>query len=725
MLSINTNIPSLIAQRSLNNSTKLLNQAIERMTTGFKINHASDNAANYSITTNMSTKLSSYQVAEDNVAMGLDLLSTAGGSLDLISDKLSRLRALAEQAANGTYGEQSLNAINAEAKSIIDETNRIYNTTEYNGQKLFGHSGKFMKDITVRDTSKMDSLEGVDPNNVITSGTYSISSAEELAKLATMANTGKIQGGEYVLANDIDLSAYTTGGGWTPIGLNNWTVNYFKGDFDGNGHVISNLYINRRNARQGLFGVAEGSIKNLGIENADITATGYFQVGALLGMTMNAGQVGVVNTKMEIENCYASDCSITGKDSVGGLVGESRSTEFSMKDCYTDVNIYSLGTYSGGLLANVKTYTECMNPKTVIENCFSTGEIQIDCAAAGGLIGALCGTSQINNCYSSVNITSSGECAGGFIGQAFDKSVITNCYATGNVNYLDKPELHNGYNGREWGGFIGCNYGIVININHCYATGNVNGDRFVGGLIGYDSSESNTITDSYSTGNITSARINETGGIIGYYSSTKGNLKIENTYALTQQSKLNGNIIGWRGGNTSKVNINNCGYSSQIEAQNKNDVGGGSSSNVEINNTGVYTGKIPFKLRVIEVNMQVGINGDDNSQISLETSFSLNGICDLYKLGLDDNDYMSKIDELINRAPTKQTEFGAAQNRLESALDEISTQTENLASSRSTLRDADIAKASSEYIRQQILQQASATLMATANQSPALALQLL
>ena len=113
MLSINTNIPSLIAHRSLNNSTKLLNQAIERMTTGFKINHASDNAANYSISINMGVKLSSYEVAEDNVAMGLDLLSTASGSLDLISDKLSRLRALAEQASNGTYGEQSLKAINS------------------------------------------------------------------------------------------------------------------------------------------------------------------------------------------------------------------------------------------------------------------------------------------------------------------------------------------------------------------------------------------------------------------------------------------------------------------------------------------------------------------------------------------------------------------------------------------------------------------------------------
>ena len=74
---------------------------------------------------------------------------------------------------------------------------------------------------------------------------------------------------------------------------------------------------------------------------------------------------------------------------------------------------------------------------------------------------------------------------------------------------------------------------------------------------------------------------------------------------------------------------------------------------------------------------------------------------------------------------SKQAEYGAVQNRLESALDEISIKYENLVSSRSTLRDADIAKVSSTYIQQQILQQASATLMATANQSPAIALQLI
>jgi flagellin len=84
-----------------------------------------------------------------------------------------------------------------------------------------------------------------------------------------------------------------------------------------------------------------------------------------------------------------------------------------------------------------------------------------------------------------------------------------------------------------------------------------------------------------------------------------------------------------------------------------------------------------------------------------------------------------QIDSILENISARQTQLGSAQNRLYSALDEITIQRENLISSRSTLRDADIAKVSSQYIQQQILQEASATLMATANQSPAIALQLI
>ena len=71
-------------------STDKLNQAIERMTTGAKINHAKDNAANYSISTNMTTQLSAYDVAADNVAMGIDMVNTASDVISQMQDKAAR-----------------------------------------------------------------------------------------------------------------------------------------------------------------------------------------------------------------------------------------------------------------------------------------------------------------------------------------------------------------------------------------------------------------------------------------------------------------------------------------------------------------------------------------------------------------------------------------------------------------------------------------------------------
>ena len=92
---------------------------------------------------------------------------------------------------------------------------------------------------------------------------------------------------------------------------------------------------------------------------------------------------------------------------------------------------------------------------------------------------------------------------------------------------------------------------------------------------------------------------------------------------------------------------------------------------------------------------------------------------------MKNNTLISLIDKNLKALSEKQTQLGATQNRLDSALDEITTQYENLASARSTIRDADMAELSSQYIQQQILQEASATLMAVANQSPAIALQLI
>ena len=87
--------------------------------------------------------------------------------------------------------------------------------------------------------------------------------------------------------------------------------------------------------------------------------------------------------------------------------------------------------------------------------------------------------------------------------------------------------------------------------------------------------------------------------------------------------------------------------------------------------------------------------------------------------------YIEELDNIISNISMKQVELGASENRLESVLEEVAIKYDNLVSSRSTIRDADLAEESSRYIQSQILQQASATLLSVANQSPQLALQLL
>ena len=135
-LTINTNLSSMIVQNNLAKSTNQLNNAIERMTTGYKINHASDNAAGYSIARNWEAKLGSLDVAADNAATGADMLSTLEDNYALISSHVQRVRDLTEQAANGTYGSQSKEAIKSEIKARLEEIDRIAANCEFNGQNM-------------------------------------------------------------------------------------------------------------------------------------------------------------------------------------------------------------------------------------------------------------------------------------------------------------------------------------------------------------------------------------------------------------------------------------------------------------------------------------------------------------------------------------------------------------------------------------------------------------
>ena len=121
--------------------------------------------------------------------------------------------------------------------------------------------------------------------------------------------------------------------------------------------------------------------------------------------------------------------------------------------------------------------------------------------------------------------------------------------------------------------------------------------------------------------------------------------------------------------------------------------------------------------------LQVGINGNNSCQISFDINFSFN--LSAIEGGIETGEAFDAIVTFENLLSEKATQLGAIQNRLDSALESIEVNINNLTSTRSTIRDADIAEVSSQYIQQQILQQAAATLMSTANQAPAIALQLI
>ena len=139
-ITINTNLASLTAQHSLAMATSGMNTAMEQLSTGFRINSAKDDAAGYAVSAGMEAKINGYDIIEMNSQMGLDMLTTQEGVLDIINDYLQRIRDLTMQAANGTYGSASLNAIQLEVVQRMDEIDRLCEITDFNDTYLLDGS---------------------------------------------------------------------------------------------------------------------------------------------------------------------------------------------------------------------------------------------------------------------------------------------------------------------------------------------------------------------------------------------------------------------------------------------------------------------------------------------------------------------------------------------------------------------------------------------------------
>ena len=137
---INTNIKSMVAQDALTANNRKLSTAMERLSTGTRINSAKDDAAGLAISTRMDTQSRGLSVAIRNANDGISLMQTAEGSMDEITDMLQRMRELALQSSNAVNSGADRTALDAEVQQLSAEIDRIASTTRFNDQKILDGS---------------------------------------------------------------------------------------------------------------------------------------------------------------------------------------------------------------------------------------------------------------------------------------------------------------------------------------------------------------------------------------------------------------------------------------------------------------------------------------------------------------------------------------------------------------------------------------------------------
>ncbi|WP_165312886.1 lateral flagellin LafA [Vibrio ziniensis] len=167
-LSMHTNYASLVTQNTLNGTNELLNTAMERLSTGLRINSAADDAAGLQISTRLELNTRGMSVAQRNAQDGQSMLQTAEGAFDEATNILYRMNDLATQAANGTNSADDLTALNAEFTELSAELVNIMDNTTYAGDTLLTTSGIKTGGLTLQIGSS--SAETLDLSTTVDTG---------------------------------------------------------------------------------------------------------------------------------------------------------------------------------------------------------------------------------------------------------------------------------------------------------------------------------------------------------------------------------------------------------------------------------------------------------------------------------------------------------------------------------------------------------------------------
>jgi len=338
-LGINTNVASLTAQNQLNKSQGMNSQALERLSSGLRINSAKDDAAGLAISTRFQAQITGLNVAQRNANDGISLAQTAEGALDEITNNLQRIRELSVQSANATNSSSDRQALDDEVQQRIAEIDRIASQTSFNGLKVldgtFGdkafqvgaNAGETIS-IDLTDSTRSDSIGAAKVQSLtvgtFASGTTDLGDTSKITfDIGTVSNEVTFTGNEasiddiadsinsqiegaYAVANngaldivsDQDIGAVTI-----DVGNGNGTL------LGGGSSAVTTASGNLNEANVKTVGDANAMI--LRIDNALDTVN---STRGSLGAVQNRFESTIANLSTSVENLSASNGRILDAD---------------------------------------------------------------------------------------------------------------------------------------------------------------------------------------------------------------------------------------------------------------------------------------------------------------------------------------------------------------------------------------------------------------------------
>jgi flagellin len=199
-LSVNTNLSAMDANRNLNSTENSLSQAMQRLSSGLKINSAADDVAGYAISQSLEGQVNGLNQATQNSQDAVSLAQTAQGSLNDVEQMLQRVRELAVQYANGTTSTADKEAITSEVTQLSSEIERVGETTQFNGIDLLSKATTISFQVGAND-GEVIGVKTVDLNTSLT-GLISLGGTEPITKIDEAIDKVSALAGEYGSVQD-------------------------------------------------------------------------------------------------------------------------------------------------------------------------------------------------------------------------------------------------------------------------------------------------------------------------------------------------------------------------------------------------------------------------------------------------------------------------------------------------------------------------------------------